>query len=87
MERFTRTEGKEVLTVDDYGAIRRARRDGISIRGIARMFHRTRKTVRHALEHAEPNPSPQTRNRATPVLGPFQSMIDQILADDEEAPP
>jgi hypothetical protein len=51
------------------------------------MFHRTRKTVRHALEHAEPNPSPQTRNRATPVLGPFQSMIDQILADDEEAPP
>src|SRR4051794_26846190 len=31
-ERFTRTEVKEVLTVDDYGAIRRAYRDRKSIR-------------------------------------------------------
>ncbi len=33
-------EGKDVLTVDDYGAIRRARRDGKSIRQIAREFDR-----------------------------------------------
>jgi len=38
-----------VLTVDDYGAIRRARRDGMSIRRIARTFHHTRRKVRQVL--------------------------------------
>jgi transposase len=86
-ERFTRTEVKEVLTVDDYGAIRRAHRDGKSIRAIAREFEHSRKTIRHVLKHGEPNPCPGTRNRPAPVLGPFVGLIDQILADDEEAPP
>lgn len=86
-ERFTRTEVKEVLTVDDYGAIRRARRDKLSIRAIAREFRHSRKTVRHVLEHGEPNPGPAIRNRPAPVLGPFVAIIDQILVDDEEAPP
>jgi hypothetical protein len=35
-----------VLTVDDYGAIRRARRDGKSIRRIAREFDHSRNTIR-----------------------------------------
>jgi transposase len=87
MEQFTRTEVKEVLTVDDYGAIRRARRDGMSIRRIARDFQHSRRTVRNALRHGEPNLSPWTRNRAAPVLGPFHTIIDQILAEDKEAPP
>jgi transposase len=78
---------KEVLTVDDYGAIRRAHRDGKSIRQIAREFEHSRGTVRHVLTHAEPDPGPHTRDRAAPVLGPFQTIIDQILADDEDAPP
>jgi IS30 family transposase len=47
-----------VVTVDDYGAIRRAHRDGMSIRQIARQFGHSRKTVRHALVHADPIPSP-----------------------------
>ena len=76
-----------MLTVDDYGAIRRARRDGMSIRQIARQFGHSRKTVRHVLNHGEPRPGPHTRNRAAPVLGPFQAVIDRILADDEQAPP
>ncbi len=76
-----------MVTVDDYGAIRRARRDGMSIRQIARQFGHSRKTVRHALVHADPHPEPLTRNRAAPRLGPFQSIIDQILIDDESAPP
>jgi transposase len=76
-----------VLTVDDYGAIRRARRDGMSIRQIARQFGHSRTTVRHALQHAEPHPEPLTRNRAAPLLGPFQALIDQILVDDQTAPP
>lgn len=75
-----------MLTVDDYGAIRRARRDGMSIRQLARQFGHTRKTVRHALGHAEPRPAP-TRGRKAPILGPVEPIIDRILADDEDAPP
>jgi transposase len=76
-----------VVTVDDYGAIRRAHRDGMSIRQIARQFGHSRRTVRHALVHADPHPEPLTRNRAAPKLGPFQAVIDQILVDDQTAPP
>jgi hypothetical protein len=76
-----------VLTVDDYGAIRRARRDGLSIRAIARRFHHTRRKIRQVLAEAEPHPYTRTQQRPAPVLGPFQAVIDQILADDEHAPP
>jgi transposase len=75
-----------VLTVDDYGAIRRARRDGMSIRQISRQFGHTRKTVRYVLNHAEP-PTPTPRARKAPLLGPVVAIIDRILADDEDAPP
>jgi transposase len=76
-----------VLTVDDYGAIRRAHRDGMTIREIARTFHHARYKIRQVLARSEPHPLPQTRNRTAPVLGPVQAVIDQILADDEQAPP
>ena len=46
MEASTRTEASEVLTMDDYGAIRRARRGGKSIRQIAREFNLSRITDR-----------------------------------------
>ena len=87
MDRITYTEDEDVVTVDDYGAIRRALRDGLSIRQIARQFGHSRRTVRHALVHADPHPEPLTRNRLAPRLGPFQAVIDQILVDDETAPP
>lgn len=80
-------EGKDVLTVDDYGAIRRARRDGKSIRQIAREFNHSRNTVRKVLGQAEPDPIPQKRSRNAPQLGPFLPLIQQILKDDESAPP
>jgi transposase len=76
-----------VLTVDDYGAIRRARRDGMSIRQIARTFHHTRRKIRQVLEQSEPQPYTPARERPAPVLGPFVTFVDQILADDEQAPP
>jgi transposase len=78
---------KDVLTVDDYGAIRRARRDGKSIRQIASDFQHSRNTIRKILKQAEPDPFPSTRNRFAPLLGPVESIIDQILIDDENAPP
>ena len=59
-----------MLTVDDYGAIRRARRDGKSIRRIAREFDLSRITIRKVLKHPEPIAAP--RNRFAPKLGPFQ---------------
>jgi transposase len=74
-----------VLTVDDYGTIRRARRDGKSIRQIARAFNLSRITIRKVLNH--PEPTPAIRNRSAPMLGPFQTIIDQVLVDDETDPP
>jgi transposase len=76
-----------MLTVDDYAKIRLARRDGLSIRAIARRFGHSRRKVRAAL--AEPQPQPYTRRKPppAPVLGIFHAVIDAILADDEGAPP
>src|SRR5271169_1478242 len=85
MEALIRTEATEVLTVDDYGAIRRARRDGKSIRQIARDFNLSRNTIRKVLKHSEPTTA--ARNRSAPKLGPFHGIIDQIVVDDETAPP
>ena len=76
-----------MLKVDDYGAIRRARRDGKSIRQIARELTHSRNTVRKILGQAEPDPIPQKRQRNAPQLGPFLPLILQILKDDESAPP
>src|ERR1700679_309541 len=87
MESLTRTEVREVLTVDDYGAIRRAHRDGMPIKQIAREFRHSRNTIRKILKQSQPNPLPATRDRTAPVLGPFHAIIDQILVDDQNAPP
>ena len=76
-----------MLTVDDYGAIRRARRDGKSIRQIACEFDHSRNTVRKVLKQSGPDPLPATRNRPAPLLNPVRPIIDQILRDDEDAPP
>src|SRR5262245_55741973 len=82
---LTSRRAKDVLTVDDYGAIRRAHRDGKSIRRIAREFGLSRITVRKALKN--PEPVTKLRDRPAPKLGPFQATIDQIVADDQGAPP
>jgi transposase len=73
--------------VDDYGAIRRAHRDGMAIRQIARQFGHSRKTIRHVLKHAEPPALPRTRQRHAPRLGAVESIIEAVLRDDETAPP
>lgn len=73
-------------TVDDFAAIRRAHRDGMSIRQIANHFGVGRDTVRKALEHPEPKPYTQTRPRPAPTFGPFREFVEAILAADEDAP-
>jgi hypothetical protein len=72
-----------MLTVFQYGDIRRAFRDGMSVREIARPFQRSRRKIRQILTAAEPRP--YTRTQPAPVLGAFHGVIDTFLADDEIA--
>jgi transposase len=75
-----------MLSVEDYGVIRRAYRDSRSIRAVAKKFRHSRRKVRDALSNPEPHPYTRTKEREAPKLGQFKPIIDQILADDEQAP-
>jgi len=75
-----------MLTVDDYGRIRRAHRDGMSVRSIARTFHHSRRKIREVLLQPEPRPYTRTQGPPAPKLGPFHAIIDEILAADEKEP-
>jgi len=75
-----------MLTVEEYGRIRIAHRDGLSIRQIARRFGHSRRKIRQVLEEAEPHPYTLSQGRPAPPLGPFKPVIEQILAADEQAP-
>jgi transposase len=76
-----------MLTVDDYAKIRLARRDGMSIREIARTFGHSRRKVREVLANAQPKPYTRAKAPPAPVLGAFHPAIDAVLAADEDAPP
>jgi transposase len=75
-----------MLTVDHYGQIRRAFRDGMTIREIARTLHHSRRKIRQVLAQAQPRPYTRAKAPHAPVLGPFHAVIDAILAADEDAP-
>ena len=75
-----------MLTVDDYGQIRRAHRDGMSLRAIARTFHHSRHKIREALACPEPRPYTRTQDPRAPKLGSLKPLVDEILKADEEAP-
>jgi transposase len=76
-----------MLTVFQYGDIRRAHRDGMSVRELSRTFRHSRRKIRQILAEAEPRPYTRTQPISAPVLGAFHGVIDTILADDENAPP
>jgi transposase len=75
-----------MLTVDDYARIRRAHRDGMSIRAIARRFHHSRRKVRDALAEPEPKPYTRAKSPRAPKLDRFKPLIDAILVADQRAP-
>jgi len=75
-----------MLTVEDYRQIRNAHRDGMSIRQIARTYHHSRRKIRQVLQEPQPRPYTRQKEPSAPKLGPFQALIRQILADDEQAP-
>ena len=76
-----------MLKVEDYGRIRRAHRDGMGIREIARTFGHSRRKIREALGEAEPRPYTLSLPRPRRVLtAAHQQWINAILAEDKQAP-
>jgi transposase len=72
--------------VELFARIRRdARIEGLSIRELARRHNVHRRTVRQALESAEP-PERKPRRGVSPRLEPFKATIDQMLVEDTTAP-
>jgi transposase len=76
-----------MLTVDDYAKIRLAHRDGMPIREIARTFAHSRRKVREIIANAQPKPYSRSKPPPAPRLGSFHTVIDAILAADDDAPP
>ena len=73
-----------MLTVDEYGRIRRAHRDGMSIREIARQFHHSRYKVREILRcGGEPQKYRRRETQSFPKLAPMLDRIREILKADE----
>jgi transposase len=75
-----------MLTVEHYGQIRRAKRDGMSVRAIARTLHHSRRKIREALSCPEPRPYTRRKDPPAPKLGCYHAIIDAILTADEQAP-
>jgi len=76
-----------MIKVSERESIRRAFFvDGKSIRQIAKELGHSRKTVRKALESAEPEPYTLREGRLAPVLGEYKELIDQVLAENENMP-
>ncbi|APZ96403.1 hypothetical protein [Fuerstiella marisgermanici] len=72
-----------MLKVDDYGRIRRAHHDGMSLREMAR--HKTRKTLRGG--QAGPEEYARRGRLSAPKLGLFHDRILEILKLDKTAAP
>ncbi len=76
-----------MLKVEEYGRIRRAHRDGMSIREIAKSFRHSRRKIREVLVDSEPHPYTLKQPRPRRVLtAAHQQWIETTLAADQEAP-
>ena len=76
-----------MIRVEDREKIRRAYFiENKSQRQIARELGHSRKTVRKAIESAEPAMYALRRPRPAPVLGAYKVRIDELLAENERLP-
>lgn len=75
-----------MLTVDDFAQIREARRDGQTIRAIARQFGHSTKTVLKALGNPQPKPYTLNKPRPARVFDAVRPIVDEILSQDRGAP-
>jgi transposase len=72
--------------VELFAAIRRdARVEGLSVRALAMRYRVHRRTVRQALESAQP-PARKSPQRSSPALEPVRDAIDAMLREDVAAP-
>ncbi len=72
--------------VELFEAIRRDHRRGVSIRGLSERYGVHRRTVRQAIDSAEPPQPRKISTRAAPRLEPFKVAIDGMLRADLDAP-
>jgi len=75
-----------MLTVETVLEVRLARRDGESVRAIAKRYRLSRNTVRKYLRSGEVEPRYQRRQEARPKLGPFLEELEQLLAEEAKRP-
>jgi len=75
-----------MLTVEEYGRIRMAYREGMSVRAIARRYHHSCRKVREALREAEPKGYRRSKPVVCPVSGAFAERVREILKADEQSP-
>jgi transposase len=75
-----------MLTVDDYRQIREARRDGASVRELARRFRRSPKTILKVLANPQPKPYTLQKPRTAPIFDAVRSIVDDILTQDLTSP-
>jgi transposase len=72
-----------MLTVETVLKVRLAgKRDGQSVRGIARKYRLSRNTVRKYLHSGDVEPRYQRRQEVKPKLGPFLGDLEQLLGEE-----
>ena len=74
-----------MVSMDEYARVRRAHRDGMTIRELARTFHHSRRKIKEIIAAAEPKPYVRL-NPPAMVIDPFKPIIDAILVADAAAP-
>jgi hypothetical protein len=72
-----------MLKLDDDARIRQAHREGMSIRGLAKLYHHSRQKIREVLECPEPRPYRRSEPYTATKPRPFQTWIDEILKTDD----
>ena len=75
-----------MMTVETVLKVRLAKRDGQSVRKIAKKYRLSRNTVRKYLRGNEVEPRYQRQQQVKPKLGPFVAELEQLLAEDLERP-
>lgn len=76
-----------MIKVEEIEAIRRKYfLEGWSIREINRELKHCRRTIRKAILRAEPTPYQLQTPRAKPVIGPYQTRIEELLRKNKDLP-
>lgn len=76
-----------MVTVDDYESIRKAYYvEGQSIREICRRLHHSRRLIRKAIDHAQPEGYRLKQERPATVLAAYKTKIDELIKESDQAP-